>query len=47
MNYYGIPKSNVCRHYDCAGKTCPGIKGWNDEPGSEDESKWYEFLSRL
>lgn len=47
MKYYNIPKSNVCRHYDCAGKTCPGIIGWNDEPGSNDESKWYNFLSRL
>lgn len=30
MRVYGIPKSNVIRHYDVSGKPCPGIVGWND-----------------
>lgn len=34
MKEYGIPASNVIRHYDVTGKTCPGNyineKAWND-----------------
>ena len=30
MKKYGIPKTNVVRHYDVTGKLCPGIYGWND-----------------
>lgn len=32
MLLYGIPPQNVIRHYDCTGKLCPGIPGWNDGP---------------
>lgn len=47
MQKYSIPVENVVRHYDCTGKLCPGIKGWNLEPGSEDESQWYAFKQAL
>lgn len=47
MQKYNIPVENVVRHYDCTGKPCPGIKGWNLEPGSEDESQWYAFKRAL
>ena len=47
MQKYNIPVENVVRHYDCTGKPCPGIKGWNLEPGSEDESQWYAFKQSL
>lgn len=30
MKEYGVPKSNVVRHYDVSGKLCPGVVGWND-----------------
>lgn len=47
MAKYSIPKSNIVRHYDVSGKRCPGIPGWNPEPGSNDETQWYAFLSRI
>ena len=45
MKQYGIPVSNVIRHYDVTGKLCPGIKGWNAESGSE--LKWQAFKNAL
>lgn len=45
MQQYGIPISNVIRHYDVTGKLCPGIRGWNADSGSE--QKWNAFKSAL
>ena len=47
MSLYNIPKENVIRHYDATGKTCPGVKGWNPEPGSNSESEWEKFKNSL
>ena len=47
MKKYNIDKSHICRHYDCSGKLCPGVPGWNPEPGSNDESQWHRFLNSL
>ena len=30
MSDYNIPLSNVVRHYDITGKSCPGVVGWNN-----------------
>lgn len=45
MKKYSIPADHVVRHYDCTGKLCPGIIGWNAESGSEVE--WEKFKVRL
>lgn len=45
MKQYGIPASNVIRHYDVTGKLCPGVRGWNADSGSE--QKWQEFKAAL
>ena len=45
MKEYNIPVENVVRHYDCTGKLCPGIIGWNLDSG--DESKWLAFKASL
>lgn len=45
MKKYSIPADHVVRHYDCTGKLCPGIIGWNAESGSEAE--WEKFKARL
>lgn len=45
MKQYGIPVSNVIRHYDVTGKLCPGVRGWNADSGSE--QKWNAFKSAL
>ena len=37
---HNIPVSQVIRHYDVTGKTCP-------EPMVRDEKQWFDFLSRL
>lgn len=57
MKRFGIPKSNVVRHYDVSGKLCPGVVGWNDSYKYEnngkqlsvksDSSKWLAFWSRI
>lgn len=57
MKQYGIPKSNVVRHYDISGKLCPGIIGWNDGPvytvdgkataRKSDSGKWKAFWERI
>lgn len=57
MKKYGVPKSNVVRHYDVSGKLCPGVVGWNDSYVYEDNgkqlskksdsSKWLAFWSRI
>ena len=45
MGKYSIPADHVVRHYDCTGKLCPGIIGWNAESGSEAE--WEKFKARI
>lgn len=45
MDLYGIDADHVIRHYDCNGKCCPGIYGWNKDSG--DESKWADFKKRI
>lgn len=45
MKQYGIPVSNVIRHYDVTGKICPGVRGWNADSGNE--QKWQEFKNAL
>lgn len=40
MKKYNIPVTNVIRHYDVTGKTCPA-------PMVNDENKWKDFLSKL
>lgn len=57
MKRFGVPKSNVVRHYDVSGKLCPGVAGWNDSYKYEnngkqlsvksDSSKWLAFWSRI
>lgn len=57
MKRFGVPKSNVVRHYDVSGKLCPGVVGWNDSYKYEnngkqlsvksDSSKWLAFWSRI
>ena len=41
MEMYHIDAEHVIRHYDCNGKPCPGIIGWNKDSGSE--SAWEAF----
>lgn len=45
MNKYNIPVSHIVRHYDCTGKLCPGVIGWNADSGSEKE--WKKFKVRF
>lgn len=45
MKKYNIPADRVVRHYDCTGKPCPGIIGWNADSGSEAE--WEKFKKRI
>lgn len=41
MKTYNIPPSNVIRHFDVTGKSCPGVPGWNSY--TKDESRWKDF----
>lgn len=43
MEKYKIDIDHVYRHYDVNGKPCPGIKGWNIEPGSPNDNSWKQF----
>lgn len=45
MAKYNIPVSHIVRHYDCTGKLCPGVIGWNVDSGSEKE--WEKFKARF
>lgn len=57
MRVYGIPKSNVIRHYDVSGKLCPGIVGWNSAclyttagkatSVKNSSEKWLAFKGRI
>ena len=44
MKTYGIPASNVVRHYDVTGKACPRVSGWGAVGGS---SEWTKFKAAL
>lgn len=37
MDLYGIDADHVIRHYDCNGKCCPGVIGWNTDSGSDEQ----------
>ena len=41
MDLYGIDADHVIRHYECNGKCCPGVIGWNADSGSE--TAWEAF----
>ena len=43
MNKYHIPVERVIRHFDVAGKLCPGWPGWS----GNDSSEWFRFKSRF
>lgn len=43
MKKYGISASNVYRHFDVTGKSCPGWSGWI----GKDDSKWKAFKKNL
>lgn len=45
METYSIDVDHVIRHYDCTGKCCPGVPGWNADSGSE--AKWKSFKAGL
>ena len=44
MRTYGVPASNVCRHYDVTGKACPRVPGWGAVGGS---AEWDKFRASL
>ena len=44
MRTYGVPASNVCRHYDVTGKACPRVPGWGAVGGS---AEWDKFKASL
>ena len=44
MKTYGVPVSNVCRHYDVTGKACPRVPGWGAVGGS---AEWDKFKASL
>ena len=44
MKTYGVPASNVCRHYDVTGKACPQVSGWGAVGGS---AEWDKFKTSL
>ncbi len=45
MALYGVPASNVVRHWDICSKECPGWYGWNPKSGSE--ATWEDFKERI
>lgn len=52
MNDYNIDVDHVVRHFDTAGKICPGIVGWNTAPIYEtkelnNDDKWQAFKRSL
>lgn len=44
---YNIPESNIIRHYDIVGKSCPGIIGWNLGEGSNNDNQFRSFVKDL
>lgn len=45
MSLYNIDAEHVIRHYDCNGKCCPGVIGWNADSGRED--LWNAFHASI
>lgn len=45
MKKYGIPASNVIRHWDVCSKVCPGWNGWGT--GGKDASIWNKFKKEI
>lgn len=45
MKKYGVPASNVIRHYDVSTKLCPNAVGWLASTGSE--ATWNKFKAAL
>ena len=46
MARYGIPASNVYRHFDVCSKQCPGWAGWGTKAG-DNGSEWNRFKAAL
>lgn len=46
MAKYGIPASNVIRHYDVCGKVCPGWSGWGTRSG-DNGAIWARFKNAI
>lgn len=44
MKEYGVKKDHVIRHYDVAGKNCPGVPGWGYTGGDDEWNKWKETI---
>lgn len=44
MKQFGVPASNVIRHYDVTGKACPRVPGWGAVGGSD---AWNRFKAQL
>lgn len=40
MKQFGVPASNVIRHYDVTGKSCPRVPGWGAVGG---DAEWVKF----
>lgn len=45
MKKYGIPASNVVRHWDVCSKNCPGWNGWG--ANGQDASIWNQFKNDI
>lgn len=46
MKKYGIPASNVHRHYDVCSKICPGWTGWGTRSG-DSGALWKKFKAAI
>lgn len=44
MKQFGVPASNVIRHYDVTGKSCPRVPGWGAVGG---DAEWKKFKASL
>ena len=47
ISKYNIPQSNIIRHFDIMGKSCPGIIGWNTGEGSTNDILFHSFVESL
>ena len=44
MKQFGVPASNVIRHYDVTGKSCPRVPGWGAVGG---DAEWKKFKAQI
>ena len=44
MKQFGVPASNVIRHYDVTGKACPRVPGWGAVGGSAEWDKFKKLI---